>query len=138
MTKNSYIIAMENNNLFVYGTLKKGYGNHSIIQKTTYIGDFISIDKFDLSGYGFPKIYPNDQGKHIKGEIYNLEEQDFISTDMLEGNGSFYQREIRKFQRNNEIIDAWVYIILQPGGSIEVPGDVIDWDYNLTRNSFYI
>ena len=37
---------MENTKLFVYGTLKKGFSNHSIIQKTTYIGDFISIDKF--------------------------------------------------------------------------------------------
>tara|TARA_Y100001973_G_C5156014_1_gene310794 strand:- start:737 stop:1126 length:390 start_codon:yes stop_codon:yes gene_type:complete len=128
---------MENTKLFVYGTLKKGYSNHSIIQKTTYIGDFISIDRFDLSGYSFPKIYPNDQGKRIKGEIYDLYEQDFIATDMLEGNGSFYRREIRKFQRNNEIIEAWIYIILQPGCSIEVPGSIIDWDYSLTENSFY-
>ena len=123
---------MENHYLFVYGTLKKGYGNHHIIQKTKYIGDFISVDKFDLSGCGFPELYPNNNGKQVKGEIYELYEHDFISTDMLEGNGHFYQREIRRFWNNNKIIDAWIYIILQPGSPIEVEDRVINWNYSLT------
>ena len=129
---------MENTKLFVYGTLKKGYSNHDIIKKTKFLGDFISIDKFDLSGYGFPQIYPNDQGKRIKGEIYDLFEHDFVFTDALEGNGTFYQREIRKFQRNSKIITAWVYIVLYPGSPIEIPGSIIDWDYDLTKNALYI
>ena len=129
---------MKNTKLFVYGTLKKGFGNHRLIQKTEYIGDFISNDKFDLSGHSFPEIYPNDQGKQIKGEIYNLEEQDFIVTDSLEGNGYFYNREIQSFYNNKTQIEAWIYIIMQPGASIEVPDRVIDWNYSYTKNPFYI
>ena len=123
---------MENYNLFVYGTLKKGYGNHRIIKKAKYIGDFISVDKFDLSGYGLPELYPNKHGKQVRGEIYELREHDFISTDMLEGNGHFYQREIKRFWNNDRAINAWIYIILSPGSPIEVEDRVIDWNYNLT------
>ena len=132
LSKNSYIINMKNTKLFVYGTLKRGYGNHYIIKKSKFLGDFISVDKFDMSGYGFPEIYPNKDGKRIKGEIYDLCDQDFVFTDSLEGNGSFYRREIRDFTNNKETIKAWIYIILSPGSPIEVEDEVIDWNYNLT------
>ena len=129
---------MKNTKLFVYGTLKKGYGNHYIIKKAKYLGDFISIDRFDMSGYGFPEIYPNNSGKKIKGEVYDLCDQDFVFTDALEGNGSFYKREIRDFTNNNKTLSAWVYIILNPGTPIESEEDVLEWDYNTTRIPNYI
>ena len=132
LSKSSYIISMKNTKLFVYGTLKKGYGNHHVINKAKFLGTFISVDKFDMSGYGFPEIYPNKHGKQIMGEIYDLCDQDFVFTDSLEGNGSFYRREIRDFTNNKETIKAWIYIILSPGSPIEVEDEVIDWNYNLT------
>ena len=129
---------MENYNLFVYGTLKKGYGNHRIIQKSEYSWDFISVQKFDLSDYGFPCLYPNDHGKKAKGEIYKLTKEDFIFTDRLESNGSLYRREIQKFYNCNKAVDAWIYIIITPGMPIEVEDEIIDWNYNTSRISTYI
>ena len=123
---------MENYYLFVYGTLKKGYGNNTLIKHTEFIGESISIDRFDLSGIGFPCAYPNRNGKLLQGEIYKLNDSDFITTDMLEGNGSLYQRELREFVCDGKIIEAWIYIIIGPFTKpYKVDSDIINWNYNI-------
>ena len=130
---------MENKYLFVYGTLKRGLGNHSLIKSCEFIGSFISEDRFDVSGHGFPCAYPNEYGKLLQGEIYKLTDTDFISVDSLESNGYLYQREIRKFKRGNKVVEAWIYIILKPfASSYETDSDVVNWDYSyLKRNLYY-
>ena len=123
---------MENYYLFVYGTLKKGYGNNTLIKHTEFIGESISIDRFDFSGIGFPCAYPNRNGKLLQGEIYKLNDSDFITTDMLEGNGSLYQRELREFVCDGKIIEAWIYIIIEPFTKpYKVDSDIINWNYNI-------
>ena len=123
---------MENYYLFVYGTLKKGYGNNTLIKHTEFIGESISIERFDLSGIGFPCAYPNRNGKLLQGEIYKLNDSDFITTDMLEGNGSLYQRELREFVCDGKIIEAWIYIIIEPFTKpYKVDSDIINWNYNI-------
>jgi gamma-glutamylaminecyclotransferase len=129
---------MENNYLFVYGTLKRGFNNHSLINHCEFIGSFISEDKFDVSGFGFPCAYPNEKGKLLKGEIYKISDRDFISVDALESNGSLYQRELRKFKKNNKVIEAWIYIIIEPFGSnYKCDSNVINWDYSYNSDSIY-
>ena len=124
---------MENSYLFVYGTLKRGFGNNPLIKHTEFIGEAITIDRFDLSGIGFPCAYPNRKGKLLQGEIYNLKGKDFITTDSLEGNGSLYQRELREFICDGIILEAWIYIIIEPFTKpYKVDSDVINWDYFLT------
>ena len=123
---------MDINKVFVYGTLKKGYGNNTLIKHTEFIGESISIDRFDLSGIGFPCAYPNRNGKLLQGEIYKLNDSDFITTDMLEGNGSLYQRELREFVCDGKIIEAWIYIIIEPFTKpYKVDSDIINWNYNI-------
>ena len=111
------------NNLFVYGTLKRGFGNNWILRNSRFIG-------FDVYSCGFPCAYPNDDGKRVFGEIYELTDEDFIFTDRLESNGSLYQREVLKFDCYNldYIVEAWVYIIINPFGSLyETNSDIINW-----------
>ena len=121
---------MENSYLFVYGTLKRGHGNNALIRHTEFIAEAISVDKFDVSGYSFPCAYPNNDGKLLQGEIYKLTEEDFISTDSLEGNGHFYNREIRRFVYMGKIIEAWIYIIISPASNTyKTDSDIINWCY---------
>ena len=121
---------MENYYLFVYGTLKKGFGNNHLLHDADYICTAISVDKYNISGYGFPCDYPNEDGKLLQGEIYLLSDKDFINTDMLEGNGSFYNREIRTFISDGKKIDAWIYIIMQPNEmTYNSDSSIINWGY---------
>lgn len=121
---------MENYYLFVYGTLKKGFGNNHLLHDADYICTAISVDKYNISGYGFPCAYPNEDGKLLQGEIYLLSDKDFINTDMLEGNGSFYNREIRTFISDGKKIDAWIYIIMQPNEmTYNSDSSIINWGY---------
>ena len=119
---------MENYNLFVYGTLKKGFGNNSIIRYAEFVGDAVSINRFDISDCGFPCAYLNPDGKLLQGEVYKLKEHDFIYTDRLESNGSLYLREIKNFKCYLEIIKGWIYIIIEPFGVLyKTNSDVINW-----------
>ena len=119
---------MENKLLFVYGTLKRGFGNNRLINHAKFIGTAISVDKYYVDGWGFPCASLNKNGKPLQGEIYELTERDFISTDMLESNGFLYQREIKKFNLNGEDLESWIYIIIDPvTHPYKTDSDVINW-----------
>ncbi len=63
-----------NNCLFaVYGTLKKGYGNHVVIESlsTEYLGTFVTPEKYTLFDGGFPIVERGgDTGIHC--ELYRV------------------------------------------------------------------
>ena len=121
---------METNYLFVYGTLKRGFGNNYILRNSEFVGSAISENKFIVYDCGFPCAYPDYNGKKIKGEIYKLTDEDFIFTDRLESNGSLYNREIQRFVRKEVLITAWIYIIISPYGNIYNSNlDVINWKH---------
>ena len=120
------------NKLFVYGTLKRGFGNSILLRNSEFVGCATTKDFFDVYDCGFPCAYPNQDGKRIYGEIYELTEQDFVFTDRLESNGFLYQREVREFDcyNLNENCLAWIYLIINPysvGRLYETNSDVINW-----------
>ena len=122
---------MENNYLFVYGTLKRGFGNNYILRNSEFIGSAVSEDKFVVYDCGFPCAYPDYNGKKIKGEIYKLTEEDFIFTDRLESNGYLYNREVQEFITKKGLIKAWIYIIINPYGTLyNSNSEVINWKYS--------
>ena len=117
-------------NLFVYGTLKRGFGNNYMLRNSKFVGKSISVDRFDVYDCGFPCAYESPDGKLLSGEIYELSDEDFIFTDRLESNGYLYERQVRNFECRNVqgITKSWIYIIINPFGRlIETELDVIDW-----------
>lgn len=89
-----------NNLVFVYGTLKKGYGNHTVIQdgKGEFIADGKTSVKYPFVNLGaFPALLRNnlekfkDKMARVKGEVYHVE--DFAPLDRLEGAPHFYNRD---------------------------------------------
>jgi gamma-glutamylcyclotransferase (GGCT)/AIG2-like uncharacterized protein YtfP len=86
---------MKNNFFFVYGTLKKSFGNNRLLQKSKFIGEAITLDSFCMFDVGFPYIYPLSKvpvqdhpipAYPVRGEVYEVEnEQVEKALDRLEG-----------------------------------------------------
>ena len=74
-------------NLFVYGTLKKGHRLHGILEGQKYLGEFITAPEFDILDYGdgiFPIVVQKKNGFKIKGEVYEVDYATFQLTDSIE------------------------------------------------------
>lgn len=99
--------------LVVYGTLKKGHGNHRLIRHAKFGGEVSSVEPMELVDLGaFPGAILSDEGKPVSGELYYIDEDTLKLTDRLEGNGSFYTRYLKTFvdEDNNEK-KAWIYLL---------------------------
>lgn len=99
--------------VFVYGTLKRGYGNHVILRNSQFIGEGHTIpDSFSLIDGGFPWAIPNSGTFHIKGELYLVEDQRTMhNLDSLEGVPHLFDRyniEIRT--EDGSDFDAIMYV----------------------------
>lgn len=79
--------------LAVYGTLKKGYGNHRLLEQSKFVGQGWVKDYALLDHGWFPAAFPFD-GSKIFVEVYEIDTTTLAHTDRLEGVGSgFYQRK---------------------------------------------
>lgn len=98
--------------LFVYGTLKKGFGNHAVIESIdSKFLDFGMIKGYDIYSLGaFPAVKDsNDKESFVMGELYHMD--NLLATDMLEGYPHMYNRKkTNVYTRDNGIQEAWVYI----------------------------
>lgn len=94
-------------NVFVYGTLKKGYGNHILLEESKYLGKYNTEPEFTMHSLrAFPAVLPFGNTS-IKGEVYEVDSDTFKRLDRLEGYPSLYER----IQIPTEYGDAWVYIM---------------------------
>ena len=107
-------MAMPTHKVFVYGSLKKEYGNHSVISGGKFLREALTKDStFTMFSFGgFPGIYRKKDGKQIAGELYEVDDEVMQRLDYLEGNGSFYNREIVPLEDGT---DAWMYITMGEG-----------------------
>lgn len=78
----------------VYGTLKKGFGNHYILWKSKKIlDDFVEFER--MSGNGFPRgKFQEGTNKFVHVEIYEVDEPTERRCDQLEWVAhNFYRRK---------------------------------------------
>ena len=80
----------------VYGTLKQGWGNHRLLNKSPKFTG--SIEVATLDGVGFPIIKLGDAYK-LNVEVYEVDEDELYSLDGLEGfragsSPTFYDRKL--------------------------------------------
>lgn len=72
--------------VFVYGTLKKGHGNHRVLGDSEFLGEYTTADNFILTDCGFPYMVPNTHGEPVSGEVYRVVDPDIMEgLDGLEG-----------------------------------------------------
>lgn len=77
---------MEKHLIFVYGSLKKGYYNHRLMEGTRFIGKGVlsGATLYDMN-ISFPCILLDGSHNKVIGEIYEVDEIQLKAIDRLEG-----------------------------------------------------
>lgn len=98
--------------VFVYGTLKKGFHNHQVMQQAggIFIRNAITFPEYEMISFGaYPGlIHIEAPGNIIKGELYEV--ADIAPIDRLEGHPQFYERFLMPIAVE-EVIEAWIYLL---------------------------
>lgn len=86
----------EKKNIFVYGTLKKGYWNNHLLDGAKFLGEALTDKPYRLLGNGVPYAVPeeaDDGGLPVKGEVYEIDVVRHLPRlDQLEGHPNVYTR----------------------------------------------
>jgi gamma-glutamylaminecyclotransferase len=105
--------------LFVYGTLKRGYGNyHRILADAEFVGEAVTISSdYIMQNVGFPILWNERSatGSKAAGEIFEITSAQLKRCDRLEGHPDMYRREKRIFllkvtEEDTQPVEAWVYL----------------------------
>jgi gamma-glutamylaminecyclotransferase len=102
---------IEDNVIAVYGTLKKGYGNHNYyLGDSKMLGKGHTKSKYPLVVEGLPYLV-DEQGKghNVAVEVYKVNDKTLEQLDRLEGHPNWYcRRQIPIVVDGKEIL-CWVY-----------------------------
>ena len=113
--------------VFVYGTLKRGFCNHTLLDEAEFIGEATTVERFgfylgadDYAPvveeipylYRHPKV--TDEAISVHGEVWEISPTMLRQLDRLEGHPDWYQRENIQVQMDSEAIVA-VQAYLRPG-----------------------
>ena len=100
---------MEYINIFVYGSLKRGYGNHNYFCKNM-INCVPCTTKGTLydTGYGFPALDLNGE-QVVHGELITVPLDDLPAFDYLEGVPRLYQRNKIIIDIDGDKKESFVY-----------------------------
>jgi gamma-glutamylaminecyclotransferase len=98
--------------VFVYGSLKGGFGNHGFLETSEFLGTTCTAETdFVMFSFGhFPGVVKHSEYGYgaIEGEVYLIDDATLFKLDLLEGNGRFYTRRKVKLDEHEE---AWMYLI---------------------------
>lgn len=95
--------------VFVYGSLKRGFGNHVLLEGCKYVGPAKTNPLFTMISYGaFPAVLIDGETA-ITGEVYEVDEHTLRSLDALEGHPNWYKR----VEVVTDLCKAWMYC-MQP------------------------
>lgn len=98
--------------VFVYGTLKRGKGNHGFLENSTYLGEYYTDNNYTLIVSGLPYMVKRTNGGGVQGELYKIDEDTLKDLDLLEGHPNFYRREtipVYDFESGN-MVEAFAYL----------------------------
>lgn len=102
-------------NLFVYGTLKKGFSNHHYLKTATLLGIAKTALPYPmiLKHKAFPYLINKPKkGLQVKGELYQIDYPTLLKIDELEGYPEHYTRcEIDVLKENDQKERALVYFL---------------------------
>lgn len=110
--------------LFVYGTLKRGYGNHHYLSESEFLGKAITKKRYALYSDGIPFLVKEPPVSRIKGELYEVDSETLENVDLLEGHPSVYRREkIVVILEDGREVEAWAYFYPHPRGELLRSGE---------------
>tara|TARA_Y100000780_G_C13666657_1_gene410747 strand:- start:410 stop:1099 length:690 start_codon:yes stop_codon:yes gene_type:complete len=99
--------------VFVYGTLKKGHGNHYLLENSVFLGEGHTRGYYCwLKRKGFPVVMERVMGMSseysgkIKGEVYAVDLSTLAALDQLEANGTMYNRKKVQVNLRDQLVEA--------------------------------
>jgi gamma-glutamylcyclotransferase (GGCT)/AIG2-like uncharacterized protein YtfP len=93
--------------IFVYGTLKKGFGLSHLLQFSSFVGN-AELKGFKLLDFGvFPGAVRDEKAGTLKGEVYEVDEVTLKRLDFVE---SGYARQLHVTTKG-----SWVNIYVWKG-----------------------
>lgn len=101
-------------NVFVYGTLKRGFYNHALLENSEFIAEVITKEKYPMVNFEeyFPYLINEvGVGHKIKGELFKVDDETFAKLDILEGYPDLYTRENIKVISYGIEISAIAYFV---------------------------
>lgn len=102
--------------IFVYGTLRRGLGNHFLLRDSRYVAEAVSSPRYSMVDLqAFPGILPFGMTS-IVGEVYEVRPEVLADLDRLEGCPCFYNRQEIDLP-GYEGVEA--YFLAQPGSYVE-------------------
>ncbi len=99
--------------VFVYGTLKLGYGNNRLLTASTFVGQGRTTQPYwMLATGGFPVVFDDRHHHPVLGEIYECDERTLTRLDGLEGHPHWYRRKptVVEIEDTGIHLTAWMYI----------------------------
>jgi gamma-glutamylaminecyclotransferase len=112
MKKERKQVAMNDNSIFVYGTLMSGERNNRFLQSAQFLCRATTMPCFDLLDLGpYPAMVENGRTA-AHGEVYMVDDETLAQVDQLEGHPHFYLRT--RITLANEL-EVWTYL-LHPRG----------------------
>lgn len=100
------------NYVFVYGTLKRGYGNHRVLGSAKFVGEGKTVSgAYKMLDGGFPMVLSGGLF-HVKGELFEVsDEQTMRNLDRLEGVPTLYTREETEVELSDGSVQhSYIYI----------------------------
>lgn len=93
--------------VFVYGTLKSGFRNHSLLANAKFLGIGKTAAEYTLYDMSdFPAVSTTGQTA-IHGEIYQVNDDTFQQIDDLEGHPYYYHR----IEIESQFGLCWIYVM---------------------------
>ncbi|VDK87799.1 unnamed protein product [Litomosoides sigmodontis] len=118
--------------VFVYGTLKRGEPNASVMTDLVtgmqrFAGTGRTVNAYPLiiaSKYNIPFCLNKcGIGNRIRGELYEVDDQKLEILDKFEGHPTFYRRQSEEVEMDDgTVVTAWIYLLPK-------------WTPNLLQNS---
>jgi len=100
--------------LFVYGSLKKGFDNHNLLNKYALrLGKAKTVNSFGMfeDTFGNYPYLTDTRLNIIEGEIYQIRRKELMDKlDIFEGSPEYYERRKIKIKSHHGIQKAFVYI----------------------------
>ncbi len=104
---------MESATIFVYGTLKRGCRNHSVLQSAEFLGEAWTQPGYRLVACGSsPNSYPGmvlaGEGERVAGEVYRVDAELLTALDRFEDAPNEYLRTTIRLSDGREA-QAYLY-----------------------------
>lgn len=102
------------NKVFVYGTLKSGYGNHGWLKGASLVSRAKLFGYSLKHGHAFPAMYKDGtapEERSVFGEIYQIDADILGDLDRLEGVPNHYQRILVNCGKEGKL---WTYVQHKP------------------------